>query len=142
MSDPTLTCPECGTSIKLNESLAGPLLAEARHEFAEKLRQKNAKMAVQQAKLEAEQAALDEKLKRALFICNISHFCRSQAMIFCPPEKWDRLHIIHCGVDPDLFEPVTHSGRGTRLLTVGRLASVKGTPVLLDAVKTLLPDHP
>ena len=85
---------------------------------------------------------LDEKLKRALFVSNISHFCRSQAMIFCPPEKWDRLHIIHCGVDPDLFKPVTHTGRGTRLLTVGRLASVKGTPVLIDAVKSLLPDHP
>lgn len=66
MSDPTLTCPECGTEIKLNESLAGPLLAEARSEFAEKLRQKNAEMAAQQAKLEAEQAKLDLKLKRGV----------------------------------------------------------------------------
>ncbi len=66
MSDPTLTCPECGTSIKLNESLAGPLLAEARDEYAEKLRQKNAEMAAQQARLEAEQAALDAKLKRGV----------------------------------------------------------------------------
>ncbi len=85
---------------------------------------------------------LDEKLRRALFVSNISNFCRSQAMIFCPPERWDRLHIIHCGVDPKLFNPVTHSGQGTRLLTVGRLASVKGMPVLLDAVKSLLPNHP
>ena len=85
---------------------------------------------------------LDEKLKRALFVSNISHFCRSQAMIFCPPEKWDRLHIIHCGVDPSLFKPVTHTGRGTRLLTVGRMASVKGMPVLLDAIKQLRNDHP
>ncbi len=85
---------------------------------------------------------LDEKLKRALFVSNISHFCRSQAMIFCPPEKWDRLHIIHCGVDPSLFKPATHTGRGTRLLTVGRMASVKGMPILLDAIKQLLPDHP
>jgi colanic acid/amylovoran biosynthesis glycosyltransferase len=85
---------------------------------------------------------LDEKLRRALFVSNISHFCRSQAMIFCPPEKWDRLHIIHCGVDPALFKPVTHTGQGTRLLTVGRMASVKGMPVLLDAIKTLLPNHP
>jgi glycosyltransferase involved in cell wall biosynthesis len=85
---------------------------------------------------------LDEKLRRALFVCNISHFCRSQAMIFCPPDKWDRLHIVHCGVEPELFEPITHSGQGTRLLTVGRLASVKGVPVLLDAVKTLLKSHP
>ena len=85
---------------------------------------------------------LDEKLKRALFVSNISHFCRSQAMIFCPPEKWDRLHIIHCGVDPDLFKPVTHNGKGTRLLTVGRMASVKGMPVLLDAIKQLQATHP
>jgi glycosyltransferase involved in cell wall biosynthesis len=85
---------------------------------------------------------LDEKLKRALFVSNISHFCRSQAMIFCPPEKWDRLHIIHCGVDPDLFKRVEHTGRGTRLLTVGRMASVKGMPVLLDAIKQLQANHP
>ncbi len=85
---------------------------------------------------------LDEKLKRALFVSNISHFCRSQAMIFCPPEKWDRLHIIHCGVDPALFKPVEHTGKGTRLLTVGRMASVKGMPVLLDAIKQLHIEHP
>lgn len=84
---------------------------------------------------------LDEKLKRALFVSNISHFCRSQAMIFCPPEKWDRLHIIHCGVDPDLFKRVEHSGQGTRLLTVGRMASVKGMPILLDAIKQLQATH-
>lgn len=85
---------------------------------------------------------LDEKLKRALFVSNISHFCRSQAMIFCPPEKWDRLHIIHCGVDPSLFKPATHTGQGTRLLTVGRMASVKGMPILLEAIKQLQKDHP
>jgi len=85
---------------------------------------------------------LDEKLKRALFVSNISHFCRSQAMIFCAPEKWGRLHIIHCGVDPELFTPVQHDGRATRLLTVGRMASVKGMPVLLDAIKKLHTDHP
>jgi len=85
---------------------------------------------------------LDEKLKRALFVSCISHYCRSQAMIFCPPKKWDRLHIVHCGVEPDKFAPVSHTGTGTRLLTVGRLASVKGMPVLLSAIKKLLPNHP
>ena len=85
---------------------------------------------------------LDEKLKRALFVSNISHFCRSQAMIFCPPDKWGRLHIIHCGVDPELFKPAEHTSRGTRLLTVGRMASVKGIPVLLDAIKKLHAEHP
>jgi glycosyltransferase involved in cell wall biosynthesis len=85
---------------------------------------------------------LDEKCRRALFVSNISHFCRSQAMIFCPPEKWDRLHIVHCGVDPDVFSPAEHTGRGKRLLIVGRMASVKGIPVLLDAIKRLRSTHP
>ncbi|GAB4108191.1 MAG: glycosyltransferase [Phycisphaeraceae bacterium] len=85
---------------------------------------------------------LDEKLKRALFACTISHFCRSQAMIFCPPDKWDRLHIVHCGVTPESFRAVEHQGQGLRLLTVGRLASVKGIPILLQAVKSLVNDHP
>jgi len=86
--------------------------------------------------------SLGEKIKRAKFVACISHFCRSQAMIFCPPQKWDRLHIIHCGVDPTLFKPVEHQGKGKRLLTVGRMASVKGMPVLLEAIKRLQADHP
>jgi colanic acid/amylovoran biosynthesis glycosyltransferase len=34
---------------------------------------------------------IDEKLRRALFVACISHFCRSQAMVFAPQEKWDKL---------------------------------------------------
>ena len=85
---------------------------------------------------------IDEKIRRALFVACISHFCRSQAMIFGPQEKWDRMHIVHCGVDPALFEPVTHAGVGTRLLFVGRLAGVKGLPMLLDAVAKVKLAHP
>ena len=77
---------------------------------------------------------IDEKIRRALFVACISHFCRSQAMVFAPQEKWDRLHIVHCGVDPALFQPRRHSGRGSQLLFVGRLAGVKGLPILLDAL--------
>jgi colanic acid/amylovoran biosynthesis glycosyltransferase len=85
---------------------------------------------------------IDEKIRRALFVACISHFCRSQAMIFGPQDKWDRMHIVHCGVDPALFSPVTHAGVGTRLLFVGRLASVKGLPMLLDAVARVKATHP
>jgi len=85
---------------------------------------------------------IDEKIRRATFVSCISHFCRSQAMIFGPQEKWPKLHIIHCGVDPAMFTPVTHGGVGRRLLFVGRLAGVKGMPVLLDAVAQLKANHP
>jgi glycosyltransferase involved in cell wall biosynthesis len=86
---------------------------------------------------------LDEKLKRALFICCISYFCRSQGMIFAPMEKWNRMHIVHCGVDPALFERVEHQQVGKRLLYTGRLAAVKGLPILLESlavVKRVNPD--
>ncbi|MDB5295079.1 MAG: glycosyl transferase group 1 [Phycisphaerales bacterium] len=85
---------------------------------------------------------LDEKIRRALFVACISHFCRSQGMIFGPQDKWARMHVVHCGVDPALFEPARHEGVGHRLLFVGRLAGVKGLPVLLDAVAAVAKIHP
>ena len=84
---------------------------------------------------------IDEKIRRALFVCCISHFCRSQAMIFAPQEKWDRLHIVHCGVDLRQFGQPRRHGEGRRLLFVGRLSVVKGLPVLLDAFALLKPDY-
>jgi colanic acid/amylovoran biosynthesis glycosyltransferase len=80
---------------------------------------------------------IDEKVRRALFVNCISHFCRSQVMLFTPPDCWDKLRIVHCGVDPDLFEVKRHAGRGNQLLFVGRVAAVKGLSILLEAVAKL-----
>ncbi len=85
---------------------------------------------------------IDEKMKRASFVSCISHYCRSQAMVFAPYEIWDRLHIIHCGVNPAQFVPVKHSGEGCQLLFVGRLAAVKGLPVLLEGLAQLKKTNP
>ena len=85
---------------------------------------------------------IDEKIRRALFVCCISHFCRSQGMIFAPQEKWPRMHIVHCGVDPELYRRAHHEGQGKRLLFVGRLAAVKGLPVLFEAIAQLRQDRP
>ncbi len=78
---------------------------------------------------------IGEKASRALFTRTISHFCRSQLMAFTPAEHWQRLHIVHCGIDPDAFAPAEQQGRGKHLLYIGRLAAVKGLPVLIDALK-------
>ncbi|MFQ4139091.1 glycosyltransferase family 4 protein [Nodosilinea sp. PGN35] len=85
---------------------------------------------------------VDEKIKHAKFVACISHFCRSQGMIFSRPDQWDKLKIVHCGVDPSLFETVTHQGPGKRLLYVGRLAAEKGLPVLLEALPELIDLEP
>jgi len=66
MSDPILECPECGTSIKLNESLAGPLLERAQAEFNQKLRRKNDEIAAEKTRLENERSMMDVKLKRGI----------------------------------------------------------------------------
>jgi len=84
---------------------------------------------------------IDEKCRRALFVSCISVFCRSQTMIWAPFDSWNRLHIIHCGVDPQRYELRQHSGRGTQLLFVGRLEVVKGLPILFDAIKQLMQKH-
>ena len=91
---------------------------------------------------EPERWRLDEKIQRSRFVCCISHYCRSQGMVFAPESVWNRMHIIHCGIDPSLFEPVTHEGIGHRLLFVGRLAAVKGLPILLESLAKLVSTYP
>ena len=45
MTEPTITCPNCKTEIKLTESLAGPLLAATRLQFEKQLAQKDSDIA-------------------------------------------------------------------------------------------------
>lgn len=79
---------------------------------------------------------LDEKIARARFVACISEFCRSQAMVFSDRAHWDKLHIVHCGVDPARYDPAPRDG-APHLLFVGRLAAVKGVPVLFEALQRL-----
>ena len=74
---------------------------------------------------------LDEKIARARFVACISDFCRSQAMLWSDPAQWGKLKIVHCGVDPGRYRDGEREG--TRLIFIGRLAAVKGVPVLLEA---------
>lgn len=85
---------------------------------------------------------IDEKIKRALFVCCISYFCRSQGMFFAESEHWQRMYVIHCGIDPTLFTPVSHHKNSKKLLYVGRLANGKGLPLLLESLVTLKASHP
>lgn len=84
---------------------------------------------------------LDEKIARARFIACISHFARSQAMAFSDPADWRKLHIVHCGVDPARYDGAAPEA-AAHLLFVGRLAAVKGVPVLIEAMQGLIVDHP
>lgn len=69
MNEPTIICPNCKTEIKLNESLAAPLIEATRHQYEQKIAQKESDIArrevairVQQADIAKEKESIDEQI--------------------------------------------------------------------------------
>ncbi|MEQ1526333.1 MAG: DUF2130 domain-containing protein [Gallionella sp.] len=64
MTESTITCPNCKTEIKLNESLAAPLIAATRKQFEQQLAQKDSDIATrEQAMRDKEKQLLEDKRK-------------------------------------------------------------------------------
>lgn len=57
-SEPTIICPSCKAEIKLNESLAAPLIEATRRDFEKRLAQKDADVAAREEALHAREDAL------------------------------------------------------------------------------------
>jgi colanic acid/amylovoran biosynthesis glycosyltransferase len=88
---------------------------------------------------------LVEKASSASFVACISDFARSQVMGFVPEKRWPRLHVVHCGVDPDEYDPrqqppPIERGSSFRILYVGRLVPFKGQGILLESLARLRAD--
>ena len=69
MSDPTIVCPRCKTEIKLNESLAAPLIEATKNQFEKKLLEKDEEILKRQENLDkkerqmaADKRKLDEQV--------------------------------------------------------------------------------
>ena len=81
------------------------------------------------------------KVERADAVICISDFCRSQLMSLVDEVHWTKLHVVRCGISTTRY--ARHAsrngsrGRAINVLTVARLASVKGHAVLLDALAAL-----
>lgn len=58
MSEPTITCPNCNTEIKLTESLAAPILEETKRNFDALLAQKDKAIASRETALQDRETAL------------------------------------------------------------------------------------
>lgn len=58
MTEPTITCPNCKTEIKLTESLAAPLLAATKQDFDKRLAQKDADIGKRESTLREREALL------------------------------------------------------------------------------------
>lgn len=83
------------------------------------------------------------KIGSAKFAVAVSHYCRSQILRVLPHKLWDKLEVVHCGLDPDYFAtgpmPLPET---PRFLCVGRLSPVKGHLILIDAFARVAADHP
>jgi glycosyltransferase involved in cell wall biosynthesis len=85
---------------------------------------------------------LGEKIARAQFVVAVSEYGRSQLLRYCPHDQWQKVHVVHCGVDEGFLKsdylPEVPDNR--RLVCVGRLSEQKGQLVLIEAAARLKRD--
>lgn len=82
--------------------------------------------------------SLPEKINCAAFVVAVSSFGRSQLYRWCDYRHWQKIHIVHCGVDDDfLNQPYTPVPEAPYLVCVGRLSEQKGHLLLLEAATKL-----
>jgi colanic acid/amylovoran biosynthesis glycosyltransferase len=90
-----------------------------------------------------ETLALGAKIHHASFAVAISDFGRSQLYRCAEPNDWDKIHVVHCGVDESfLASNPTPVPSNHRLLCIGRLSEQKGQLTLLEAIARVVPVSP
>jgi colanic acid/amylovoran biosynthesis glycosyltransferase len=89
--------------------------------------------------------SLTTKIHYAAFVVAISAFGKSQLYRHCPYSDWDKIQVIHCGVDHPFLEetpPPLADPPHPRLVCVARLDEQKGHLLLLQAAAQLVQTHP
>ena len=92
--------------------------------------------------LHIDQTMLAEKIDEARFVVTISHYNQTFIAEHVGAARADKVHIVHCGVDTDLFRPPEgprqSAARGPlRILCIAALRDVKGHRHLIDACALL-----
>ncbi|MGK7954155.1 MAG: glycosyltransferase family 4 protein [Crocosphaera sp.] len=83
--------------------------------------------------------ALPEKIKRAAFVVAISSYGKSQLYRWSNFKDWDKIKIVHCGVDDTFFSlPYKPIKDKPCFVSVGRLSEQKGQYLLIEAVHKLV----
>ncbi|HWH80909.1 MAG TPA: glycosyltransferase family 4 protein [Burkholderiaceae bacterium] len=83
--------------------------------------------------------SLGEKARRAAFVVAISSFGRSQLYRCLPHAAWDRVEVVHCGLDPAFHRDAAVAGAvSNTLVCVGRLCEQKGQLLLVQALHRLV----
>jgi glycosyltransferase involved in cell wall biosynthesis len=84
---------------------------------------------------------LPEKVAEAAFVATISDYNRRVIVDECGRQAADKVVVVRCGVDTDVFRPAARDERRDRpfsVLCVGTLHEVKGQRYLVDACRALV----
>ena len=80
---------------------------------------------------------LNQKIKYASRVIAITNYCKSQLFRWADYEDWQKVGIVHCGLEDNFFNEQTlnskREGDEYRFLCIGRLCEQKGQLLLLEA---------
>ena len=81
---------------------------------------------------------LNTTIHHAKFVVAISAFGRSQLFRWASYSDWQKIKIVHCGLEENFYNvPAMPIAEAPRLICVGRLCEQKGQMLLLEAAKAL-----
>ncbi len=87
--------------------------------------------------------SLGQKIAHSAFTVAISQFGRSQLCRWVDFAHWERIKVVHCGIEPARFtNPAPMPEAGLSLVAIGRFVEQKGQMVLIPALSQLVPRHP
>ena len=89
--------------------------------------------------LHVERRMLDTKVEAAAFAVTVSNYNRELMVRECGEHTREKIHVIHCGVDPHVFSPsaARPTGGPFRIICVGSFEEVKGHTHLVEACRLL-----
>lgn len=85
--------------------------------------------------------SLGKKIENATFVVAISSFGRSQLYRQISGELWNKVKVVHCGLEAAFYNSETKPiSTENKLVCVGRLCEQKGQLLLIEAAKRLRSD--
>ena len=80
-----------------------------------------------------------EKVARAAFVVSVSSYGRAQLYRRMPHACWEKVHLVHCGLEPAFHAAALSSPpEAPRVVCVGRLSREKGQLLLVEAARRLV----
>jgi glycosyltransferase involved in cell wall biosynthesis len=85
--------------------------------------------------LHKDRTLLDQKVAAAAFAVTVSEFNRDVMFSACDEKLHEKIHVIRCGIDPEVFSPAQKNGRpgALRIVCVASYEEVKGHKYLVEA---------